>query len=694
VNLQAPAVRQRRRGVLSIKPFRRLWIALALSSLGDWLSLLALTALAYQLTGHRGLAAQGFAVGGVWISTFLPALVLGPLAGAIADRVDRRVNMIVGDVARCLLFLSIPLFPNLTWVYAAKFLASCASLFWMPAKDASVPNLVPRDKLEQANQLSVFTTYGTAPVAGALFALLAIISESLARISPFFRTNQVDLALYINAASFAISAITVFFLRQIPKRDASRKIEVPSVAKAIWEGWRFIWHTPIVRGLVSGMFGAFAAAGVVIGLGQIYVSGTLKGGQAGWGAVFVAVFIGLAAGMFLGPRILQGFSRRRLFGLAIVASAVPLALMALIPNLVVVVVLTVALGACGGTAYIIGYTLVGQEVDDEVRGRTFAFLQSSVQVILLAVVAVVPFISAGLTALIASLLGSNTLHIGHAHYPLTGEAALLLLAALVALALGLVSFRQMDDRRGVPLVPDLMAAVRGERLARERPAEAHGLLLALEGGEGSGKTTQARLLAIWLRDQGFEVIATHEPGATKIGMRLRALLLDKSHAGLSSQAEALMYAADRAEHVTSMIKPALKRGAIVVTDRYIDSSIAYQGAGRDLPASEITQLNAWATGGLRADLTILLDLPPSVGLSRRTPSADRLESEPEEFHQRVRRGFRSLAEASPDHYLVIDATLPPQDVAKKIQERVREMLPDPVPATTEASTGSFPAVRE
>ena len=148
-------------GVLSIKPFRRLWIALSLSSLGDWLSIVALTALAPSLaTG--GLAAKGSAVSGVWLATLLPALLIGPLAGALADRLDRRMTMIAGDVIRGLLFLSIPLFPHLTWIYVAKFLAGVASQFWNPATAASVPNLVPKDKLERANQLSLLTTYGTA----------------------------------------------------------------------------------------------------------------------------------------------------------------------------------------------------------------------------------------------------------------------------------------------------------------------------------------------------------------------------------------------------------------------------------------------------------------------------------------------------------------------------------------------------
>ncbi len=178
-------------------------------------------------------------------------------------------------------------------------------------------------------------------------------------------------------------------------------------------------------------------------------------------------------------------------------------------------------------------------------------------------------------------------------------------------------------------------------------------------------------------------------------MRLRALLLDTAHTGLSDRAETLMYAADRAEHVATVIAPALARGAIVVTDRYVDSSLAYQGAGRALPVDEIASLNEWATGGLRPELTIVLDLPPAAGLRRRARSADRLEAEPAEFHDRVRRGFLALAAAAdPDRYLVLDATRPAADLSRTIQERVREMLPDPVPLAAEEITGSFPAIRD
>jgi dTMP kinase len=292
--------------------------------------------------------------------------------------------------------------------------------------------------------------------------------------------------------------------------------------------------------------------------------------------------------------------------------------------------------------------------------------------------------------------------IGNVTYASAGQNVVILLAAAVAALLGWSSYRQMDDRKGMPLREDLLAAIRHEPPpARVQPASLNGdapppagLLIAFEGGEGSGKTTQARLVAIWLREQGYDVVTTHEPGATKIGMRLRALLLDTAHQGMSPHAEALMYAADRAEHVASVIAPALDRGAIVITDRYVDSSLAYQGAGRDLPVEDIAHFNWWATGGRIPDLTILLDMDPVAGLRRRTRSADRLEAEPADFHHRVRSGFLELARAEPGRYLVLDADRPQEEVTRDIQERVRDLLPDPVPPVAEANTGSFPAIRE
>jgi dTMP kinase len=686
--------------VLSIKPFRNLWIALSLSSLGDWLSILALLFLAPSVTNGSNLAKTS-AVSGVWVVTLLPALLLGPVAGALADRFDRRTTMIVGDVIRGLLFISIPLFPNLTWIFVAKFLAGVASQFWNPAAAATIPNLVPKEKLERANQLSQLMTYGTAPLAALLLVLLGWAAAGLGHVAPVFHTNRLDLALYFNGATYFVSAITVYFLRQIGKREHSGRISAPSTAKAIWEGWRFIKDTPVVRGLVIGMLGAFCAAGVVIGLASSYIQNTLKGGQAGFALVFSMILIGLAIGMGFGSRPFGDFSRRRLFGVALTASAVPLALIALIPNLVVVTVLVFLVGVISGTAYPTGFTIVGLEVDDDTRGRVFAFFQSTIQAILLAVIAFAGFIATGFSAAIQALAGSsNGVRIGNLFYGAPGDNLLLLLSALLVAFVGVQSYRQLDDRKGVPLFEDLWAAIRNEPVKRMpapppegvAPRGPAGLFVAFEGGEGVGKTTQARLIAIWLREQGYDVVTTHEPGATKLGMRLRALLLDTAHAGMSPHAEALLYAADRAEHVAKVIDPALERGAVVLTDRYIDSSLAYQGAGRGLMTSEIARLNSWATEGREPDLTVLLDMDPEQGLSRRARSADRLEAEPIDFHRRVRAGFLALARAKPDHYLVIDAAAPVGEITERIKDRIREVLPDPVPRATEAATGSFPVV--
>jgi dTMP kinase len=499
--------------------------------------------------------------------------------------------------------------------------------------------------------------------------------------------------------------VTVFMLREIPKRNVSGRISVPSTLRSVWEGWRFIGGNPIARGLVIGMVGAFTAAGAVIGLSYPYITETLHGGNAGWGLVFAAIFVGIALGMLPGTRFLKDFSRRRLFGVAIVCAAVPLAIIALVPNLVIVTFLVVLIGAMGGIAYATGFTIVGLEVDDDIRGRVFAFFASATQVILFTVIAAAPFLSEALTKLIASATGSSSVKIGNVVYAAVGQNVVLLLAALIAVVLGISAYRHMDDRRGVPLREDLVAAIRGEPLAPEpagtdeagteegshSPAPP-GLFIALEGGEGAGKTTQARMLSIWLREQGFDVVNTREPGATKVGMRLRALLLDTAHAGMSPRAEALMYAADRAEHVASVINPALERGAVVITDRYIDSSLAYQGAARGLRSDEVGWLSQWATEGLTPDLTILLDLPPQAGLGRRARSADRLEAEPSEFHERVRTGFLELARSDPGRYLILDATRPADELTTAIRERVRDMLPDPVPVVAEADTGSFPAI--
>ncbi len=203
-----------------------------------------------------------------------------------------------------------------------------------------------------------------------------------------------------------------------------------------------------------------------------------------------------------------------------------------------------------------------------------------------------------------------------------------------------------------------------------------GILIALEGGEGAGKSTQARLLARWLSDRGHEVTSTREPGGTAVGTAVRSILLDPATGALSPRTEALLYAADKAEHVDTVMLPALQRGSVVVTDRYVDSTLAYQGAGRDLAHTDLEWLVRWATRGLRPHLTVLLDVDPCTG-SDRLEGRDRLEAEPQEFHRRVRQRFLELAADRPAAYLVLDAQAPVGQIAAAVVRRVEPLLPWP-----------------
>ena len=206
-----------------------------------------------------------------------------------------------------------------------------------------------------------------------------------------------------------------------------------------------------------------------------------------------------------------------------------------------------------------------------------------------------------------------------------------------------------------------------------------GLFVTFEGGDGSGKTTQAGLLESWLTGQGRGVVRTREPGGTDLGLELREIVLHR-RGHIAPRAEALLYAADRAQHVETLVRPALERGDVVVQDRYIDSSVAYQGAGRVLGGDEVRDLSRWAVEGLAPDLTVLLDLDEAAARSRLDASRttyDRLEAEAQDFHARVRAAFLAIADAEPERFLVVDATLPVDAIAASVRARVETLLHRP-----------------
>lgn len=199
--------------------------------------------------------------------------------------------------------------------------------------------------------------------------------------------------------------------------------------------------------------------------------------------------------------------------------------------------------------------------------------------------------------------------------------------------------------------------------------------IVFEGGEGAGKSTQSRALADYLEARGHRVVRTREPGGTPAAESIRSVLLDPANQGLDDRAEALLFAAARGDHAARVIRPALERGETVVCDRFLDSSVAYQGVARGLGAERVAELSLWATGGLVPDLTIVLDVDPALGLAR-VVGPDRLEAEPLEWHARVRQGFLDIAAAAPDRYLVLDGARPAEDLAVEIATAATELLGD------------------
>ncbi|MBF9134874.1 dTMP kinase [Plantactinospora sp. S1510] len=679
------------RSVLRIRPFRRLWLVLGAASFGDWLGLLATSVFASsQVTGDT---AKGLAFGGVIAVRLLPALVLGPVAGVLADRFDRRITMVICDLLRFVLFASIPLAALLDvggglvvgWAAVATFLIEAITLIWIPAKEAAVPNLIPRTRLEVANQLTLITTYGLTPVLAAVGA--AVLDRSVRYASggpPQGLADPTQLALYFNSLSRLATALVVFFgIREISGRRGRRE-SVEQVAgqaeqaeqsmlRQFVEGWRFIGKTPLVRGLVLGIFGAFAGGGVVIGTANFFTK-SLAAGEAAFYLLFGSIFLGLSLGIGLGPMIVREMSRRRWFGMSIVLASASVLVLAGSIHLSMAILGAVLVGAGAGMAFLAGTTLLGGEIADELRGRVFAVVQTGTRLVLILAISV--------SSLLVGVGGSWQLRIADLGISVSSTRLLLLVAGAAGIFTGIKAFRQMDDKPGVPVLPDLWGSIRGRPLFPAEPFASSGVFVVFEGGEGAGKSTQVDRLAEALRQHSREVVVTREPGATGVGEQIRGLVLGRATGpeSLAPRAEALLYAADRAHHVATVVRPALARGAVVISDRYVDSSLAYQGAGRTLPVEEISWLSSWATGGLKPDLVVLLDIEPRTGLARvdfRGGSPDRLEGESIDFHDRVRYAFLDLAASDPKRYLVLDASRPADEIAAAVADRATGMLADP-----------------
>ena len=578
-----------------------MWAAITFSSFGDWLGLLATTALAQQLTSKQTFATQGVAISGVLLVRLAPDLVFGPFAAALADKLDRRRTVIIGEVTAAVLYASIAVGYNLVWLYIAQFVIEAVGLFTQPAKQVVWISVMPKRLLATGNQISLISVYGSVPIAAAVFALLSAANRIFGGSSSSGSGHvnvAIVIALCLDSVSYLASASTVFLSRhQISAAPGEREHE-QSVVTLLREGVVFVRRDPLIRALYIGIIGAFAAGGLTVGVAQLWVH-TLSAGAAGYAIMFGTLFTGLAVGLLIGPRVLPSYPRSRVFGLSIGGAGATLLVMSLIRNFILADVFAAFVGVFAGMAWIIGYTMIGQEVEDRLRGRIFAFVLSSVRLMLLATIAVGP--------VIAGFIGSYAIHLGDETYlRFSGPGLTLLLGGLLALAVSWYATSRAAGRRG------RLRDVLGRRLGGvvATTPQRRGLFVAVDGMDADATAGYAALVAAAVRDRGYVTLETEEPTDLATGRRVTELLLAAASdgtAGVEPETAALLSAADRAEHVAVVLRPALQRGEVVVCDRFVLTSLALHGSGRGADVDRIRSVNSWSTGGLQPDLVLVVD---------------------------------------------------------------------------------------
>ncbi|WP_369390972.1 dTMP kinase [Streptomyces sp. CG1] len=683
------------RSLLRRPQLRRLWSAQLVSGVGDTLALLVLVVLALQAAIAQGSFGGGyggvaFAVATVFAARILAALLfgavlLGPLTALTGQDgpLDRRWTMVGADGVRAALLIIAPLWIDwtpdnaLAVLLVTAFVTGVAERLWTVCRESAAPALLPGpppegatvrplpDHMDALRRLSLRTSFLAVPLAAAALVVAGLLNNLLGVGVAWFDQHHAALGAYVAAGLFAASLSVLTFLElpdtRTPRaRSPLEGLRRPRTGTGVDKGRT--GAIPLLVPACAAVAGAIAAAVSVC----VLHATDLAGGPVLYGLLVLGLTGGVAVGIRTAPALLPSLSRRRLLALAIALTGIALLAAGLVPDVTTVLLIVTLAGISAGVAANTGHALLDQETEDYRRARVTEHLHAVVRVAIALAALIAP--------VVAGLIGRHRLENGRFVFAHGGASFTLMLVGALLLPVAALVLARVDDRSGIPLRQDLKDALLGGDDPVEAPATS-GFFIALEGGDGAGKSTQAEALAEWIRAKGHEVVLTREPGATPVGKRLRSILLDVSSAGLSHRAEALLYAADRAEHVDTVVRPALERGAVVISDRYIDSSVAYQGAGRDLSPTEIARINRWATNGLVPHLTVLLDVSPETARERFTEAPDRLESEPAEFHARVRAGFLTLAASDPGRYLVVDAGQEAEAVTTVIRHRLDTVLP-------------------
>jgi dTMP kinase len=398
------------RRVFGSSAYFRLWMAQVVSSLGDWIGLVAIIALAARVS-HGSEAA----IGVVMAARMVPGFFFAPVGGVLVDRWDRRRTMVTCDLGRAAIVATLPFVNSLTGLIVASFLLELLTLLWSPAKEASVPNLVPADKLAAANSLSMLASYGTFPIGSLLFAGLAGIASWLGSFDPLSRleVDRESLALWFDAGTYVVSGllITTLSLQRRAKRHGVR-VDWGQTWRDLVEGLRFVSSNRLVRSVMLGLGVGLVGCGAVVPLGPIYCKEVLGSGAAGFGFLMTGLGVGGALGVLAVSTLVKRLPADVVFASAVFGTGAALLLATSVSTMVWAAILVGAFGMAAGTAYVTGFTLIQGHVADELRGRTFATLYTIIRFCLLLSLALSPWLAGALDSISGALFAHRTIDIG------------------------------------------------------------------------------------------------------------------------------------------------------------------------------------------------------------------------------------------------------------------------------------------
>ena len=426
--------------LLGSSSFFRLWLAQVASSLGDWIGLAAILALATRVGGSSPEAAVGI----VMSARLVPGFFLASVGGVLVDRWDRKRVMIACDVGRGVVMGFLPLVDSVFGLFVASLLLEILTLLWSPAKEASVPNLVSLDRLASANSLSLAAAYGTFPVGSAIFAGLAKVADVLGRHDAldFLRLNQESLAIYADMLTFFVSAALIYSLT-LPRRAVakhSQRVDLGRTFTEIKEGWRYISSSPLVRAVMIGLGTGLIGGGMVAPLGPVFARDVLQAGPAGFGLMLTALGLGAAAGV-VGLSVLQRrLPHQALFAPALLVAGGAMMAAASMSSLGATMAFIALMGVCAGAVYVLGFTILQECVEDDLRGRIFAAFYTLSRLCLLLALAVAPLLSSALNGLSERLVDGEV-SLGGLTVSLPGVRLTLWIGATITLLAGTVALR-------------------------------------------------------------------------------------------------------------------------------------------------------------------------------------------------------------------------------------------------------------